>query len=137
MITIAAYKEIHRFQTQGMDTENEGEVLWIRGSMICSHPSVSLIPSQMTTELSITGHNNAFCLIICLCKGYHQTFWYLKSWHSDFQTPSSWLLPPPTLSILTSRRAIFLTILSSSLSRNFLMATSWPVSLWRHLSTIP
>ena len=41
------------------------------------------------------------------------------------------------LSMRTSLRAIFLTILSSSVSRNFLMATSCLVSLCRHFITIP
>lgn len=35
---------------------------------------------------------------------------------------------PLTFNILTSLRAIFFTILSSSVSRNFLIATSWPAS---------
>ena len=48
-----------------------------------------------------------------------------------------------TLSILTSLRAIFFTILSSSVSKNFLIATTWPVSwgkeecsLWRYALTV-
>lgn len=42
-----------------------------------------------------------------------------------------------TFSNLISRIAIFLTILSSSLSKNFLMATILPLSLFLHFITIP
>lgn len=42
-----------------------------------------------------------------------------------------------TRSSLISLRAIFFTVLSSSESTNFLMATRRPESLWRHLSTVP
>ena len=42
-----------------------------------------------------------------------------------------------TFSNLISRMAIFLTILSSSLSKNFLMATILPLSLFLHFITIP
>lgn len=42
-----------------------------------------------------------------------------------------------TLSSLISLRAIFFTVLSSSESMNFLMATRRPESRWRHFSTVP